>query len=190
MIRINVRSNAKQTIAELRVDQAKIKAAQVQALNRTAEQLRTQAGREIRGVYNIKLQAVRKASQIVKASRSGSAPRATVTFSGRSINLAEFDPRQFVVTTRRGKRRAVSVKVLVKGPRRTVSGGFMGRHGSGGYRGIFKRTGADQYPIKTLRSVSIPRALEQKAVAKALLQYADTRFEKNYDDALHNLMRR
>lgn len=190
MIRIHVRSNAKQQIAELRLEQQKINAAQVQALNRTAEQLRTEAGRTIRSVYNIKLRAVRDASRNVKASRGSKYPRAEVSFTGRPINLAEFAPRQKWIRTRRGRRRAVSVQVKVGGARKVVAGGFLGVHGSGGYRGIFKREGAERYPIKTLRSVSIPRALEQRAITQALLRFADVTYEKNLDASLANQLRR
>jgi hypothetical protein len=187
MININVRTNSKQLIAELRADQKAIKVATVQALNRTAEQYRTQAGRYIREVYNIKLAAVRKASKLLRASRSSRYPQAEITFAGRPIPLIEFEARERRVMTNRGPRRAVTVKVLVKGQRKVVSGGFVGS--KGGKRMIFKRAGAARYPIKNLRSVSIPRALEQKALTQALIRFADDRFTTNYEAALRNQAR-
>lgn len=189
MIAITVRSNMASTIASLRADQKQFGTAQVQALNRTADAVRTGAGREIRAVYNIKLRAVRAASRIVRARRGELSPRAEVSFAGRSINLAEFDPRQRPVKTARGKRFAVTVKVKVQGPRKLVAGGFLGVHGSSGYRGVFKRAGRDRYPIRTLRSVSIPRALEVKAITAAILKLADERYRVNFDAALRNQLR-
>lgn len=190
MIKITVRSDASRVVAGIREDAKRFGVAQVQALNRTADQLRTEAGREIRKVYNIKLRAVRAASKIVRARRGETYPRAEVSFTGRPINLAEFDPRVRWVQTRRGKRRAVTVKIKVQGARKTVVGGFVGVHGGADYRGVFKRTSADRYPIRTLRSVSIPRALEVQAITAALMKFADRRYEKNFDDALRNQLRR
>jgi hypothetical protein len=206
-IRIGCRTTTKQTIAELRADAKQAALATVQALNRTAEQLRTAAGGEIRAVYNIKLAAVRKASQILRAHR-GQGPhgfRAEVIFSGRKIALGEFDAREKTVRiARRGKsrigasgrkrrgklwtRKAVTVRIKVGGDRKLVAGGFLatlgGAASNAGFRGVAKRTSRDRYPIRFLRSLSIPSALEHKAITAAILKLADNRYEINLDAAL------
>jgi hypothetical protein len=189
-IRIDVRSTIKDTIAEIRADVEKATRAQVMALNRTAEQLRTEAGREVRKVYNLKLAAVRKASKLLRARKESRFPRAEVTFSGKKIPLIEFGARQ----TRQG----VSVRIKMKEARKIVRGAFIATRrwtswqdgAEQANKGVFRRVGKSRYPIRYLRSISIPTALEREAVAKALLAFVDDRFEKNFSDALIAALRR
>jgi hypothetical protein len=191
MIHIEVRSNSRAVLAELRVDQAKIKKASVQALNRTAEQLRTEAGREIR-----------KASQILRASARSILPRAELTFAGRPIPLIQFDARAVNPWNVKGRRHnkrggGVTVQIRVGEPRKLVAGAFISAltannargGGAAGLRAVFRRQTAERESIKNLRSISIPKAAARDAIADALVRIADSRFSKNYDDALRYQLR-
>ena len=61
-----------------------------------------------------------------------------------------------------------SPKVLRAGPRVAYKGAFIAKHGSIGRLQVMVRVGKDQYPIKTLRAISIPVTLRNKAVRAAL----------------------
>lgn len=198
-LRIDVRGTARELIAEVRADVKQAGRAQVMAINRTAEQLRTQAGREVRQVYNVKLAAIRKATKLLKARRESLRPSAEVSFSGRRIPLIEFAARPvnpWNVAGRKHRRGGgVSVQVLVKGGRKVVEGAFITAltannyqgGGAAGIRAVFRRTGRERYPIRNLRSVSIPVMVAREAIAKVLLRFADERFEVNLEQALRYL---
>jgi hypothetical protein len=182
---INVRHDTKRIVAELRADRENVTKAQARALNRTAEQLRTEAGREIRKEYNVTLRGIRQASKIRRASPRSKFPRAEVSFSGRAINLFEFGARQV--------KKGVTVKVKVRGGRKLIESAFLQTIKSGqnaGKRGVFRRVGKARYPIRFLPSISIPQMTEVKAVSGALLKFADVRFEANLRHELTFLMRR
>jgi hypothetical protein len=197
--KIDVRSNIKQVMAGISIDQKNVSKATVIALNRTAQQLRTEAGREVRKVYNLKLRAVRAASKILRAHRSMSFPRAEVHFFGRNIPLIEFEARAVKPWNVKGRKRnpggGVSVRVKVGGARKLVRGAFISAltsnnlrgGGSAGIRAVFRREGRERYPIRNLRSISIPSAFAQRAVSDALLRFADNRFDKNLTDAVRFL---
>lgn len=172
--KIDVRHDTKRILAEIRAEQEQITRAQARALNRTAENLRTEAGREIRKEYNVTLRGVRQASKIVRASTRSKYPKAEVTFSGRPINLVEFDARQ----TARG----VTVKVKTRGARRLIEHAFLQTIKGGqnaGKKGVFRRVGKKRYPIRFHPSISIPQMTEVRAVQGALLKFGAERYEVN-----------
>lgn len=184
LMKFDVRSNVKQTLAELRVTQSNISnKAQVRALNRTIEQLRTEAGRKIREEYNVTLRGIRQASKITRARAGSRYPSAELTFRGRPINLYEFGARQV--------KKGVTVKVRVRGARKLIASAFIQTLKSGqnaGKRGVFKRTGKARYPIHFLPSLSLPVMAERKAISAALLTFADERFSVNFDRELRFLL--
>ncbi len=183
LMKFDVRSNVKQTLAELRVLQGNLSdKAQVRALNRTIDELRTEAGREIRKEYNVTLRGIRQASSVTRA-RPGKVPVAVLTFQGKPINLFEFDAKQ----TKLG----VTVKVKVGGARKLIPGAFIQTIKGGqnaGKKGVFRRVGKARYPIHFLPSLSLPVMAEQQAIAAALLKFADDRFDVNFAHELEFLL--
>src|SRR4026207_1232877 len=136
--RFDVRHDTKRIVAEIRAEHANVTKATARGLNRTAEQLRTAAGKIIREEYNVTLRGIRQASRIRRASPRSKFPRAEVSFSGRPINLFEFGARQ----TKKG----VSVKVKVRGGRKLIESAFIQTLKSGqniGKKGVFKRVGRE-----------------------------------------------
>ena len=172
--KIDVRSDTKRITADIRADQQKVTRAQARALNRTAENLRTEAGREIRKEYNVTLRGVRQASRIRRALASSKFPRAEVSFSGRPINLVEFGAKQ--------NRKGVTVRVKVRGGRKLIESAFLQTIKGGqnaGKKGVFRRTGKARYPIRFLPSISIPQMTEVKSVQGALLKFGAARYDIN-----------
>lgn len=195
---IDVRSDTRRIVAELRAQAANVTKAQARALNRTAEQLRTEAGREIRKEYNVTLRGIRAATRLVRASTRSKFPRAEVIFSGRPINLTEFGARAqnpWNEPGRQHRRRGggVTVKVKVKGGRKLIAGAFLTVLKGGqnaGKKGVFRRVGQARYPIRFLPSLSIPQMSATRALVKALLRFADVRFDANLRHELQFLMRK
>lgn len=184
---IDVRSNTKRIVAELRAQQENITKAQARALNRTAEQLRTEAGRIIREEYNVTLRGIRQATRILRASSRSKFPRAEVIFAGRPINLFEFGARPVNPWNIAGRHHkpggGVSVQVKVRGARKVIQGAFITTIKGGqnvGKKGVFKRVGRARYPIHFLPSLSIPQMTTFKAVQTALLAFADVRYDANF----------
>lgn len=187
-MKIHVRTNTKVVIAGIRAEQEQISKAQVQALNRTVEQVRTAAAREIRVTYNVKAKVLKELGVIRRAGKNQKYPEATVTFTGRGMPLIEFDPKEKIVQSAKGKRRGVTVRVLMRGGRKLVTGGFAAI--VKGKPGIFRRAGKNRFPIKYQTSISIPMVVRQKAIEKALIRVANTRYEINFEAALRNQVRR
>lgn len=186
MIGVSVRSNIRQIAAEFRsfASEASDKAV-VRALNRALDSSQTAASKEIRKTYNVKAKAV-TAGMRKQRARRGPAPAAILIIEGTRFGLIEFDPRERNVRTTRGNRRAVSVRIKVKDARKTVQSGFVAQT-KGGYRGIFKRTGKGRYPIKTLRSISVPAAFLERSVFASVQAASIDSFDKNYRQQLRFL---
>lgn len=173
-------------------DDKLIEKATVRALNRGIDAARTNTSREIRKVYNIKHSAVLKAMRILRASKGRLFARLIVGGNrlGRRIGLIEFDARW-----RPGMKIGASVKVKVGGPRKNVRGAFIAAAtrnnarggGSAGMLQVWRRVGKSQYPIKTLRSLSIPQAFANKIVIEAVKKAAIEVFDKTFHQQLKYL---
>lgn len=195
-MKIDVRSNTKAIVAQIGADRKSITKAQVQAINRTADRLRTQAGREVRAVYNVTLRGVRQASKIDKARAGSKYPRAEVSFSGRPINLVEFGAKAKNPWNEPGRAHkpggGVTVKIKRAGGRKLIKGAFLTTLVGGpnaGKQGAFRRTGAGRYPIRFLPSLSIPQMVAARAVERAILRFGDKRYSIEFAAALKNQLR-
>lgn len=183
MIGVSVRSNIRSVIADFRAETGAIEEkATVRALNRALDQTATATSREIRKVYNVKHRAVMKALKKLRAYKGK--PTATLSISGARIPLIEFGARW----TRKTKVGA-SVQVKVAGGRKRIKGAFIGVHGHTGHRQVFVRTTPKQYPIKTLRSISVPQAFSAEAVIAAIRAVAVDSFTRNFEQQLRFLGR-
>lgn len=159
--RIDVRSNTRQVLAEFRAFEDGLRdVAMVRAINRAIDVAQTEGGREIRKEYALKA-AVISAAMVKRRARRGMAGGASgmLIVAGRPIGLIDFNANQ----TRRG----VSVRIKKGSGRKVLQSAFIATT-SKGYRGVFRRTGKSRYPIKTLRSVSIPQTFINKVVIKAV----------------------
>ncbi len=196
-MQIDIRTNVDKVLANLVTFRSEIKdKATVRALNHAIGKVKTEIGREIRKIYNIKLGAITKATKVTKAHLKQANLRASVSVSGGTISLVEFaakpvNPWNVPGRPHRKLGGGVSVKVKVAGGRRTVKHAFIATTKEG-YRGVFMREsipgapkargGAQQYkdPIVNLRSISLPTAVRNKAVMTALRTVGGEQFEKEF----------
>lgn len=174
-ITVNVTSNANQVIMEMKAMATEMREkATVRALNRTIEQVRTQASREVRAAgYNLKAAVVRATMKMHRASAGRLWAR--VVASGRPIPLVQYSARQ----TRKG------VTVNVMNGRKLVPGAFIAKMRNGKI-GVFerempqrKRTKANKYaalPVRHLHGPSIPAALANAKVQQALQRLIEQKF--------------
>lgn len=183
MIELRMSSNSKSAMADIEAIIEGIQdKATLRAINRTVDAIATQANREVRKVYKINAAVVAKTISKQKAFMKQAVMRGAVTFKGRGLNLVDFTARQ----TKKG----VSVQVTVAGGRKTIPGTFIATNTANGFRGVFRRVGVSRYPIKNLRSISVPQAVRNEAVDAAIRKVADSTFKKTFDQQMAFLRRR
>jgi hypothetical protein len=174
-VKVDVRSNIGEVLADFRAESANIEVATYRALNRSLDSSATETSREIRKVYNLRDRAVKAA--ITKYRASKNRLFAQLKIEGARIPLIEFDARW-----RQGQKVGATVKVLVGGGRKAVPGAFIASARFG--EAVFRRVGKTRLPIRALRSVSIPQAFDNKRVVDAVQQIAIAVFEKNFEQQL------
>ncbi len=161
MLSLNVKADTKGIVASISRYAEDQKKAIVRALNKTADQARTAASQEVRAAgYEIKASAIKKSFSIQRAN----AGRLVVTLksTGQPIALVNYSARQ-----NKG-----GVSVNVKTGRQTLSHAFIATMRNG-HKGVFVRTGgkgAKRLPIKELYGPSIPTALGNDVVEKAIMK--------------------
>lgn len=180
MITVNVRREAKYAIARIDAGtKARVDKATIRAMNRAIDTAQTVANRKIRERYNVKAAAVRKAFKKKRAHGKQAYVFAELSISGLRIPLIEFG-----ANWNRNMKPGASVKVLREGMRKRVKGAFIGVHGGSGKKGVFVRTGKDRYPIRHLRSVSVPQQFVNKKVLAAVNAATREAFSKNFQQQL------
>lgn len=153
-----------------------IQKANVQALNRTAAGVRTDAGRNVRDQVNIKVGVIKDRMQAIKASHKK--PIAKMKTAGRPMPIIHLKAKQ----TKAG----VSVKVKKTGPRRTIQGAFIATMPEG-HKGVYQRTGrktrSGKPQIKEVFTTNVTQAMRGTAVSRKNLESARTRYAKEFDRA-------
>ena len=177
---VNVRSNASLIAAELLASAQDMRnTALVRALNKTADQVKVAASREVRAAgYGLKAADIKRALNVKRASQSNLTSR--VIASGRPVPLIQYGARRVP-----GK--GVSVKVL--NGRRLIPGAFIATM-PGGHTGVFVREPGGkhkkvmkagkaswhQLPIRELFGPAIPDALSNAGVRDAVQALITTKF--------------
>lgn len=188
-MQIDVKADISAALRKLdRVSKEVTDKAVVRALNRVAEQARTQAAREIREAgYNVKAAALKKAMDLSKASQGRLVARVRAT--GRPIPLINYDAKPV--------KNGVAVKV--KGARKVIAHAFIVTLPSG-HRGVFERVGSTHkkvmhngvaqwrgLPIKQLFGPAIPSMFANKIVQDALERGVRERFPERFKHELSRL---
>lgn len=185
-VKIDVRSNIDQVVATVTALPDRLKErAIMRSVNRAVDVVATESSREIRKVYNLKHSAILSALTKHKATRV--TLTGDVTFKGRRVPLIEFEARW-----RRGQSVGATAKIFVGGKRTTYKGAFIAAStsnnatggGSAGMQQVWVRVGRAQYPIRTLRGISIPLTLRNKAVSDAIRKLASDAFTKNFSQQI------
>lgn len=179
---VDVRSNARQVLAEFRMFEKDLRdVAMVRAINRAVDVAQTVGNRKIREEYALQAQAVRASMTKRRAMRGmAGGPSGVLIVSGKPIGLIEFTARQ----TARG----VSVRIKKGSGRKVVQSAFIATNRGNGYRGVFRRTTKERYPIKNLRSVSIPQTFINRIVIQAVDAATMAAFEKTLAQQTRYLM--
>jgi hypothetical protein len=176
-VRIDVRTDIKRAVAEVQALRKDIDKATYRALNRAIDKVATETGREIRKEYNVRQKAITSALRKRRAHKKSLFARLIV--EGVRLGLIEFAARQ--------NRAGTSVKIKVKGGRKTVKSAFIAANTATGYRGVWRRVGKDRYPIRNLTSISVPQAFANKTVIAALEKVAVETFNKNFEQQVRFL---
>jgi hypothetical protein len=190
MIKIDIRSNIMQIAREFEDLQDKVKTkAIVRALNRTADQAKVHAARQIRDAgYKLPVGQIKAGIRVVKASAAQQT--AALVCKGRPIPLINFSARET----------AKGVSVSVKGGRKTILGAFVATMPTG-HRGVFQRVGSSHkrtvkggkvvwsgLPIKELYGPSLPSAFANEVVQSSLQKFIAEKFGANFSHELDYLM--
>lgn len=151
---------------------------------------------EVTGVYNIKKQEVMPKKAGGKPKKMAGKIRVsgtTVTsvaieYSGRLLTPTHFSMRPKALTGGKGKRRKRKpiTAEIKKGQRKALStDAFLGSNKGGGYI-PFRRTSAKAYPIKSIKTLSLPQMVDNQNVRANLNQKINTELSKRLE---HNVKR-
>lgn len=187
---ISVRSDLRATVVRLeaKAGSKQVGLAAMRALNRAAITVRKEASIQIRERYNLKARVIKAQMRIVKATSKRLV--AEIVASGKRIDLIEF-----VVGRKQPGRRRGGVKARVTRQAVSYPHAFIAKMPSG-YVGVFQRTGSfgrrgKSYleRIKKLVGISVPKAMAEKEVNKALAQVASRRFRTEFERELRFRLR-
>ena len=148
-----------------------VPAAASAALNRTAQQARTQSARDLKGSVGKSLGlSVAGFKKTIKHIRARVRKLVTsLDVSGRPLPLIRFGARK----TKKG------VSAAPWGKRRIHKGAFIAKMPSG-HRGVFKRTSKERLPIKELWGPSIPKAFLHQDIQQSLKRVINTKWPGNF----------
>lgn len=174
---VKVTSNIRDVLSDLDALRKDAKPAVISALNKMADQVKTQAARSVRDAgYQLKIGTIKESIRIKRAS--GSNLTAAAIASGRPISLINYGAKQA----------ATGVQVNVLKGRKVVSHAFIAT-APNGQRQVFARVAGSkhkknakgvwtQLPIKKLYGPSIPAALVNVSVKDAIIAFIEDKFPK------------
>lgn len=168
-------------MAKLDLANREIRTAAARALNRTAEQGRTAAVRDITGAFNLQASFVRERIEVVKVSSRSSQLVATLVVRGkhRSLNLIRFVERRVTLAEHRRRKSTgtlgVYARVRKDGKNALLKGAFIGNQG----RTVFKRIGASRLPIEPLQAIGVGQAMISDVGREKLEEAVRDRFGPN-----------
>lgn len=160
---------------------SKVNAVTARSLNRVATTVRKEASKEIRAKYNLKAGDVTQALYIFRAKAGRLF--AMVTARGEPISLRKFGGRVKRVNTSHGRRKAVTVKILRKGGRKTYKGAFAPKSGVGAIKAgtVFIRTGNARLPIKKVNVKRLPKMFMEDQIQRASKKVIAPRFTQEFE---------
>lgn len=161
-----------ENIAELKKEMAELpemasKCVQA-ALKRTESKARTTVSKSVRTKYNFKAGRIKGAQKASKKRNRGPFGQSLdLIYKDRLPSLISFNARQF----------KYGVKATVKkGNRASVRSAFI--QAANGGTAVFKREGGERYPIKALRTVSVPQAITNEEIEALMLNEIGDTFQK------------
>lgn len=152
-------------------------------------------GTEVTGVYNIKKSEItpkkaggkpKKMAGNIRVSGT-TVSSVTIEYSGRLLTPIHFGMRPKALTGGKGRRKRKPITAEIKrGQRKALSpDAFLGSNKGGGYI-PFRRTTAKAYPIKSIKTVSLPQMVDNPNVRGNLNEKINTELSKRLE---HNVRR-
>lgn len=141
--------------------QPEIAAKSIQAaLKRTETKANTMVSKSVREEYNIKAARIKRAKKAPRQRNRGpSGMTYDIVYRDTLMSLHHFKPTQ----TKAG------VKVtVIKGQRKTAESAFLQTANKG--RTVFKRASAERYPLKALKTLSVPQAISSERIEDAMME--------------------
>lgn len=184
MLRVDIRHNINQAVDQLaKFSRDMADKAVTRAINKTAQQAKTSAGREIKDQYQISTRVIGRSISIRRAGRG--VMQAVITATGKPLPLIAFQ----------AKKDSRGVSVQIKGRRvvvphafiATMKSGHKGVFARGGYKGGFERNGKQfgrfqfgkqRFPIGELFTFSVPQGFSNKMVKDKVVKRINEQFPK------------
>jgi Prophage minor tail protein Z (GPZ) len=177
MIAIDVRADIDRAIRSLtELQRTVIPTTTARALNKTAAQAKTQAGREIRTRYNISSRIVGRHITVFRATKTGATSlTAIVRPFGRKFQVIAFQARQTPAGVRIQIKRG-SPKVIAHAFIARLKSGHLGVFARGVYSGRRFVHQKPRLPITELFTVGVPQAFGNRVVIEALQRKVREKF--------------
>ncbi len=149
------------------------------ALNQTARQARTDLKNQVRKQYTVKAGKVSQAMRIQKATNTKL--DATIFVKGKVLNITNYKTSAPKKGAKAQVKKDGGLKQLV-GPKEITA--FKGKNGL-----IWQRRGKGRYPIKPLKSLSIPKAVgDEKKVYGVVRPEIKRNLKANVDAQVRRIL--
>lgn len=179
-MRVDVRSN----IAEVKRDLSKLQAnirqrAVARAMNRTAEQGRTQMVREIGQEFALKAGDIRTNIAVRKAREGAFGVNLTAVIEaygsrrGRGFNVTRFRVGRGRVQAKGKKRPQLKFKIRRQGGIKQIPGAFvLNKPGNP----VVRRVGKARLPIKGVTTIGIPQMFNTRRINQRVVKFIEQKF--------------
>lgn len=140
------------------------------AVNKTADQAKTQMSRLIREDYNVSAALLRERLRVRKAWRADGATISAALIGNpnaggtkRSMNVIHFLEKSVSMAEAKRRRRGGTLdqlhyKIKRRGSKATIPGSFIANQG----RTVFQRVGKTRLPIKPVQTIGVPQMFATK----------------------------
>lgn len=176
-------SNIKEVMDGLKVKEASL----MKAVNATTNDFRSRGpgwiSQEVCSVYNVK-------KKDVTSAKKGTQQNGEITIAGVSLKNIEIlysgspmTPTHFGMTPKKrptGKSYRISAQIIKGSTVKLPPDVFLADNG-GGTQIPFQREGTDRYPIKAIKTVSVPQMLGNDTVAEELTKRIGTELGKRLE---------
>jgi hypothetical protein len=184
MLHVDIRHNIKSAVDRLgNLSKGMADKAIVRALNKTGQQGKTQAGREIKEQYQIGTRVTGRSITIRRAGRG--VLQAVIKVEGRALPMIAFQAKKDLggVSVQIKGRRVVVPHAFIA----TLKSGHKGVFARGGYKGGFEKNGQQfgrfqfgrkRLPIGELFTASVPQGFNNKVVKDRVVKRINEQFPK------------
>ncbi len=158
------------------------------AVNRTITSTAAQISRVVRETYQVKAGDIKSTIKQKKSNKSDLIGE--IVSTGRLLTLYH----HFKIAPRKRTKRKYTVKATIKkGQQQSIPGAFLGSRRATGTPQVWMREGKSRYPIKVLRSLSVPQMISNEKNMDRIQAHAqkvlDERIEHELDFRIGKMAR-